>query len=74
MIENPLDLLDDDCPELTASMKSGEEGAQKFAEHMIFMGAAHHERTVSVEMNGQMFAVTFEVTCQALTGEKGYQA
>jgi len=27
MIENPLDLLADDCPELTASMKSGDEGA-----------------------------------------------
>jgi hypothetical protein len=74
VIENPLDLLADDCPELTASMKSGDEGAQKFAEHMVFMGAAHHERTVSVEMEGQMFAVTFAVTCQALTGEKGFRA
>ena len=73
MIENPLDLLDD-CPDLPASMKSGDEGAQKFAEHMVVMGAAHHERTVSVEMSGQLFAVTFDVTCQALTGEKGYRA
>lgn len=78
MIENPLQLLEGDDAELEAkleaSMKSGDEGAQKFAEHMVFMGAAQHERTITVEMEGQVFAVHFTVTCQAITGEKGHRA
>jgi hypothetical protein len=75
MIDDPLDLLAaDDCPELTASLKSGDESAQKFAEHMVFMGAAKHERTITVEMEGQLFSVTLTAVCQALTGEKGYRA